>query len=1327
MLFLELLSKNTTDPKVRLEIGHQLLDVVQTGGLPSDANSLTTFMDVMVQWLNGTNFKVAVLALEILSSGLEVSNGPMVGCLLDNASTIMERLGDSREQVRQFAVELLLKMMGVPGSSPQAVFDRIHDGLSHKQWLVRIGIMVVLRQVLRSYGPAYLQLAKVVPSVCRLLADPMNQVRDVATETLVDMYVCLGDKLALDIQKKQLVPHARAAALFSRFEDVKRSGNADLSLANCNSSNDSTVFLFGSHDSADRAGNYPVSHTSSAFRKPVPVKAPVASPAGSSGGSSSNSKRAASAPPMKRMQTSSRYIAKQGTHKKVTARSSAGAVDENSFVSAFEDVPKVEVYNAKDLVSQLQQIRSVVINPNCDWDKRVDSLKRVRSLLIGGASSYEEFYSELRTLEVPLQLACKDLRSQVVREASITVAFIAEQVGPRFDHFAELILPVLISLIQNSAKVIATSGLVACRFIIRNTRTSRIISVIVDSCTSKSREIRRACYDMIATVCDQWSRHELEKSTSVLQNAIRQGLADADPDARAASRKAYWCFSDHFRDQAEALFQSLDIGKRRNLLGDVTQSSSSHSLYSALRTSQESVKSAVPVYMNACRAPPCVRSTSEIDTGAVRRAAMKQASVSKAPLLSQNISSLPRQPKASVPGFGKYALSPGVNPPRYEVGTVRSPTSTSKSVSQPGSRSSSPTSRSSVGLSPLNHGRFNGSLAGYRSQTNSRDNSPSSKTPRRLGTPDRSGYSIGRHFGDTSKELEFNLGGTPIRGARRGEDFGSESSSLCSDASFRGYDSCDVADVLRRCASSVWSERKEAMLVLQSLFKSVRRLSKPEVKKVCDLFSRLFVDPHHKTFAVFLETLIDFLRAYHSELHEWLYILLCRLLAKQSTELLPSVQNKLLKALDTVRELFPCRLQFEALVRYFADPVQTPNMRMKLNLLSYMNEVLRVMEPSSLTDTSDVRLAVSRVIQWTGEPKSSEIRRASQNALVSMFNLNAPEFSRILNTFSRAYQDTVYRFLNSQKRHLPDIGSLRINNAQSEKANFSTDVEHVHDILKKTSEEIQKYPFSDLAGLGSMDSGIVDVVDNFLRNGSGGNTGVLGSCANDEERQEEVITDILAELSNHNQRSLERKQAMSKLKFISRDGSFTLWDEHFKSVLVILLETLGDNDPEVRAYALPVLKEICTRQPQRIRGYAEVTILKLLDAHKDPERDVARSAEDCATVLATHLPPLVCFRVLIPVMRDNNSPTLLAAIKMTTRVVENMDSDELVKLLPELVPGILMGFENQSESSVRKASVLCLVAIHAKVGSETLEPFLSPLNVSKRKLLNLYIKRDQQQ
>ena len=49
------------------------------------------------------------------------------------------------------------------------------------------------------------------------------------------------------------------------------------------------------------------------------------------------------------------------------------------------------------------------------------------------------------------------------------------------------------------------------------------------------------------------------------------------------------------------------------------------------------------------------------------------------------------------------------------------------------------------------------------------------------------------------------------------------------------------------------------------------------------------------------------------------------------------------------------------------------------------------------------------------------------------------------------------------------------------------------------------------------------------------------------------------------------------------------------------------------------------------------------------------------------------------------------------------------------------------ESSVRKASVFCIVAIHQLVGEASIQPHLECLNGSKMKLLSLYIKRAQAQ
>lgn len=51
-------------------------------------------------------------------------------------------------------------------------------------------------------------------------------------------------------------------------------------------------------------------------------------------------------------------------------------------------------------------------------------------------------------------------------------------------------------------------------------------------------------------------------------------------------------------------------------------------------------------------------------------------------------------------------------------------------------------------------------------------------------------------------------------------------------------------------------------------------------------------------------------------------------------------------------------------------------------------------------------------------------------------------------------------------------------------------------------------------------------------------------------------------------------------------------------------------------------------------------------------------------------------------------------------------------------------YENEV-SSVRKAAVFCMVALHVALGEEALAPYLSTLNGPKLKLLDLYIKRAQ--
>lgn len=44
-------------------------------------------------------------------------------------------------------------------------------------------------------------------------------------------------------------------------------------------------------------------------------------------------------------------------------------------------------------------------------------------------------------------------------------------------------------------------------------------------------------------------------------------------------------------------------------------------------------------------------------------------------------------------------------------------------------------------------------------------------------------------------------------------------------------------------------------------------------------------------------------------------------------------------------------------------------------LLNYLYGLAQLMDPAELANTSDTRLAMSRVITWMTEPKSAEVRK----------------------------------------------------------------------------------------------------------------------------------------------------------------------------------------------------------------------------------------------------------------------------------------------------------------------------------------------------------------
>ncbi|XP_065804506.1 CLIP-associating protein 2 isoform X25 [Labrus bergylta] len=1435
----------------RLQVGQDLIDYLndpqRSQDVEQDKPRLDKTVDELTGWVNSSNYKVALLGIDICGAFLDRMGERFKGYLGTVVPALVDRLGDGKDQVRENSQALILRCMEQT-ASPTYVWEKLLPGFKHKNFRCREGICLCLSAALSVYGAQPLSLSKLVPHICTLTGDQNPQVREASMTTLVDIYRHVGERVRADLGKRGL-PAARLQTLFARFDEALNSGNMALSPSHDRN--------FEDDDSVD--GNRS-SSAQAAFKVPKVPKKPAESSAA----------RRPSA-----------------TGGKLVSKESAGGIDEEDFIKAFTDVPSVQIYSSRDLEDNLNKIREICSDDKHDWDQRANALKKFRSLLVAGANTYDCFYQHLRLLDGAFKLSAKDLRSQVVREACVTVAHLSTVLGNKFDHGAEAIVPVLFNLIPNCAKVMASSGVSAIRIIIRHTHVPRLIPLITSNCTSKSVSVRRRCYDFLDLLLQEWQTHSLERHTSVLVESIKKGIRDADSEARVEARKAYWGLRNHFPGEADALYNSLESSYQRTLQSCLKSSGSVASLPQSDRSSSSSQESLNRPLTSKWSAAPCrgrVRTKQPLSTASSVSSQVDSRGRSRTKMVSQSQRSdesdcTPGSQSATPVGAGSRSGSPG----RVLTSTALSTLSSGAHRvlagagsdghrrsriprSQGCSRDSSPT-RLSVAPSSISS-IYNGASRGARgsriprpsmsqgcsreaSRESSRDTSPVrsftplatrsySRSTGALHAPDTfgaagSGYGISQSSRlsssvsamrvlNTGSDVEEALADALLLGDMRSkkkparrryenynmysdDDANSDASSACSERSYSSRNGGaiptymrqteDVAEVLNRCASANWSERKEGLLGLQALLKNQRTLSRVELKRLCEIFTRMFADPHSKVFSMFLETLVDFILVHKEDLQDWLFVLLTQLLKKMGADLLGSVQAKVQRALDITRESFPNDLQFTILMRFTVDQTQTPNLKVKVAILKYIETLTLQMEAPDFVNSSETRLAVSRIITWTTEPKSSDVRKAAQSVLISLFQLNTPEFTMLLAALPKTFQDGATKLLQNHLKNTGNVaqasmGSPLTRHTPRSPASWSSPVtsptntsqntpspsafdydtenmnsEDIYSSLKGVTEAIQNFSVRSQEDMnepiqrregeeGDFDSRVSDFVDGgrmALDNKTSLlNTPLLSSSPrgarehfsdspfkhsrkdssmDDSEQltddssldQSELVAELLKELSNHNERIEERKAALCELLKLIRENTLQVWDEHFKTILLLLLETMGDREHLIRTLALRVLREILSKQPWRFKNYAELTIMKSLEAHKDPHKEVVRAAEETAAMLALSISPDQCIKVLCPIIQSADYPTNLAAIKMQTKVVERVPREGLVSLLPEIVPGLIQGYDN-SESSVRKACVFCLVAIYAVIG-EDLKPHLNQLSSSKLKLLNLYIKRAQ--
>ncbi|XP_037035813.1 CLIP-associating protein isoform X12 [Bradysia coprophila] len=1364
------------DMRVKAQLAEDLVAYLSDMENSIVSNDLGLLVDNLMPWLIGSHFKIAQRALEAFTE--------LIGRLGQDFSAytptvlpqVVDRLGDSRETVREKAQLLLFKLMESRVLLPQQLLDKLIYCFKHKNSKIREEFLQTIVSTLNEYGTQSLSVKAYIQPIVSLLGDPTSTVRDAAIQTLVEIYKHVGDKLRIDLRKKDIHP-TKMAALEHKFDEVRQDG----------------LLL----PSALRSAMEPDETDTPSAAKPRIMK-----------------RTPATLPCPKKLTLD---IATPGD---------AGAVTWEVFEASFEVVPQLTIFSPKDIEDNLKAMNVIIGNKNMDWEKRVDALRKIRSLLIMDQAIFSTYFKDLSIAFLDI---LKELRSQVIREACITIAFMSKTLKSKLDGFCVYIVQELINLVPNSVKVIASAGSIALKFVIKYTHAPKLIPIITQNLIqSKSKDIRSNLCEILGLLFDDWAPRSMEKYLPNLKESLIKGIADADSDARKYSRRNFWSFKRHFPDAGDQIYSNLDPSVQR-----------------ALDRERDTATNAG------------FRSISAVDTAAVQRArARAQYSNMARMKVTAGTASLPRAKKL----VNNVATPQQASPEHRSVSRRTS----GVSQSQPASRSTSPSSRSQY--STYSGYRQTGTIpkksSGIpRSVSNSRETSPTrtpmgsiKRLPYQTSSPRRDRPPINptrpvlaQKILQASREAENALADALSpddfdpssemgrlnlnRKVSRDESDESEASSVCSERSFDSYrrndsgswngsrnklDSQrlieDIDTIIVYCSSTHWGERKDGLTSLTTYLSDGNILTPDQLQTVLDLFRKMFMDSHTKVYALFLDSVNELILSHSNDLHDWLFILLTRLFNKLGTELLGSMHGKIWKTLQLVHEYFPPDLQMHASFRIICDAAQTPSTKTKIAQLKFLTDLATTYCTATEFPTqSPADKAITKIVQMAVDQKSLELRNQARSCIISLYNCSTPNMTAFLSGMPKNFQDTAKTIiqqhlrrstsgnnspsspLTSQSPKLllsPNQGPLSLQNYSSQRSRQSSvesqpmNTEEVYRNLRKTTAEIQNYSFETKLDRdsNSKDSGISQMCDqqaDHLSLVTGLNGHMLmkkdDSCngsksqsatttesntpentvrldtidanhktltsqkyvANfvvsqtgelifdgDLEESEIVKTATMLSLDSPTDATL---QVLNNLGDCIRHGNCELPIKHFKAIMKALLILVDSPQHEIVIAVIKVLAKIMRSEPMKLTwlNFLELLLLKIIDCYK-MSKETSREIDFILPRIANHLPFEPTFNILYSIIGTGEYPTNLCAIKLLTELVDAKGTGITDKQLDSIM-SVLALRTDENQSMVRKAAVFCIVRLYVRLGEERVRPKFSLLNSSKIRLLDVYIAKYQQQ
>lgn len=950
-------------------------------------------------------------------------------------------------------------------------------------------------------------------------------------------------------------------------------------------------------------------------------------------------------------------------------KSGVYSVSKADFTKIFEDVPKVPITSAVDLRNKFDAVRIILSNSSEDWNKRQTQLKTVRSLVIHGEKVVDRptMIAHLVQLLGCFELAVKDLRSQVLREAAITCSFIVSKYGIETHSIGEDILVPAMSQVAVSTKIMATSASTLTEFIVEYVQTRQVFTILSSFSTSKDKSQRRQLAALLEIVISKWSDRIKKQIMRQICELIKSAINDADSETRAAGRRAFAKLDEMHSEEADALYLELDHSKQKMLRGGDAASS---------WASVNSEKGSIPIrsklsagskaHMNISAKFLAQRSASAIDPKATKFAGPSRL------VRPTSTKTMARQDTSPAGSKIPYPNRPG------------SRTRTS-SITSTDSRDTSPTRRNSPLPPETQKARVkygNGSFFA------------------KLGMP------------DTTDDDEFLL---PIR-----------IRSPLKTPTIEAHDK--VSQVLKECCSSSVSEKKEGIKKLLPIVADTS-LNPIEIKNIGNCLNRLLSDASNtmvlEIYSIFVRThssrLSEWLRLALAKLF-------ARKAAEtlpNTKKQIGHTLNVILECFNAHHQLVTvCELMCDPI------HLMVPKARVVLleYLTSLLDEYT---EPGASINAKELKTAIRKMLTWASDPRLSILLTPHvEKAICSMFCVNVADFSALISDLDSEQKNWIHQTLqrnglengissNNIATNSGATASRETSNTSFQKESTSFGLPEFGARKGGTGVNLGSLNISNNLALSRLEEQSTSRLMEKV------NLNSTVTLPPDTLEKIQNVQDLLQKMRS-SENADEQESAISSIYMMICDGGFGVWEQCYAKLLLNLFEILSKSRSENnKKMCLRILGKMCTAQAAKLFDSTEMAVCKVLDAAVNTnDATTALAVEDCLRTLATHLPLSNIINIAKVILNqepiDDERASLV--LKMVTRLFEELPAEELNNIVDDITPTIIKAYQSTS-STVRKTVVYCLVAMVNRVGEQRMTPHFTKLPKAMTNLIQVYVNR----